>query len=412
MNIKFRIPRIRQMNTGRGIIKELLLTTLATTISIVLTFGTAHYIDQKDKKAAGRQTAMMVIHDMENSITVFREMSKQEEKMFNVIHSVLDHKDMIDSLNYDTVLTVCNSLLASSELETPYKLDDSSERMFLSSQESWKNIDNASFIDAVQRFYVIRHEFYDYFNNSKQWSKPVPHDILYQHQLNHTDGIIDVYKFLKEIIARKEVTYFVNLSGSRQRQLNDAADEFQHISSLCKFMMGITDEELEEYVKTRKRTGQNIKEKELIGKWIIKSSDEQYSGIEYFDNHTYSQTYIDHFSYPTYTGRVDFIYVTSGNWELRGDTLYTDLKAGYSFKMDKSRITPLPGKEKQVEEFLQQAEKNAKETQKTAQKEQERHRTYGISINASRNKVEMVWKDSEGDFAEEEQFLYLSRQKK
>lgn len=215
MNIKFRIPRIRQMNTGRGIIKELLLTTLATTISIVLTFGTAHYIDQKDKKAAGRQTAMMVIHDMENSITVFREMSKQEEKMFNVIHSVLDHKDMIDSLNYDTVLTVCNSLLASSELETPYKLDDSSERMFLSSQESWKNIDNASFIDAVQRFYVIRHEFYDYFNNSKQWSKPVPHDILYQHQLNHTDGIIDVYKFLKEIIARKEVTYFVNLSGSR-----------------------------------------------------------------------------------------------------------------------------------------------------------------------------------------------------
>lgn len=177
-------------------------------------------------------------------------------------------------------------------------------------------------------------------------------------------------------------------------------------------MMGITDEELEEYVKTRKRTGQNIKEKELIGKWIIKSSDEQYSGIEYFDNHTYSQTYIDHFSYPTYTGRVDFIYVTSGNWELRGDTLYTDLKAGYSFKMDKSRITPLPGKEKQVEEFLQQAEKNAKETQKTAQKEQERHRTYGISINASRNKVEMVWKDSEGDFAEEEQFLYLSREKK
>lgn len=80
--------------------------------------------------------------------------------------------------------------------------------------------------------------------------------------------------------------------------------------------------------------------------------------------------------------------------------------------MDKSRITPLPGKEKQVEEFLQQAEKNAKETQKTAQKEQERHRTYGISINASRNKVEMVWKDSEGDFAEEEQFLYLSREKK
>jgi len=45
MNVKFKMPKFGRKLTGGGMMKELLLTILATTISIVLTFGTAHLIE-------------------------------------------------------------------------------------------------------------------------------------------------------------------------------------------------------------------------------------------------------------------------------------------------------------------------------------------------------------------------------
>jgi len=40
MNAKFNMPKFRRELTGKGWLKELLMTFLGTTISIVLTFGT------------------------------------------------------------------------------------------------------------------------------------------------------------------------------------------------------------------------------------------------------------------------------------------------------------------------------------------------------------------------------------
>ena len=47
MNVKFKMPKFGRKLTGSGMVKELLLTTLATTISIVLTFGTAALLEHK-----------------------------------------------------------------------------------------------------------------------------------------------------------------------------------------------------------------------------------------------------------------------------------------------------------------------------------------------------------------------------
>ncbi len=47
MNVKFKMPKFGRKLTGGSMVKELLLTTLATTISIVLTFGTARFIEKR-----------------------------------------------------------------------------------------------------------------------------------------------------------------------------------------------------------------------------------------------------------------------------------------------------------------------------------------------------------------------------
>ena len=62
--IRIRMPKWQAIRSADWA-KELLMTFIGATLSIILTFGTAHFLDQKQQREDGRQTAMMVIHDME-----------------------------------------------------------------------------------------------------------------------------------------------------------------------------------------------------------------------------------------------------------------------------------------------------------------------------------------------------------
>lgn len=411
MNAKFRMPKFGRDAKWTAMLKEMLMTVFATTVSIILTFGSAHYMDRKKQKAAGRQTAMMVIHDMENSIETFRKWGKDEETYSGMVRYVLENLDRIDSLGMDTLMYVRDYITNSSDEMTRFQLDESCEQLFLSSQESWKNIDNTSFVDAVHEFFSYRHTIYDYINHSEQWKKPVSSEAFYRHQLEREDGTTDIPKFLKEYITSKEVVYYLNYAGGRQQQAGGYADLIQRISDQCKFMMGITDEELEQYVKAKKRMGRNVKESELTGKWVSLSTDDKYSSIEFHDNHTYDQTYIEHQVHPTFAGRLDCIFASSGTWKLQGDTLYSENQPDYTFRMDRSLITPNPGMEKQMEEYVEALKKALMEKQKEAAAGDVQRKAYVATINRSGNKIELVWKETEGEQAGQEISIYLSKDK-
>ena len=72
MNVKFRMPKFGQMQGGKSMLRELLMTTLGTTISIVLTFGTAAWLDQRQQAKNRRQTAMMVLSNIEDFVRNMR----------------------------------------------------------------------------------------------------------------------------------------------------------------------------------------------------------------------------------------------------------------------------------------------------------------------------------------------------
>ena len=60
MNAKFKMPKFGRDLTGKGWIKELLMTFLGTTISIVLTFGTTAYLEDRQTVQARRMMAMTI----------------------------------------------------------------------------------------------------------------------------------------------------------------------------------------------------------------------------------------------------------------------------------------------------------------------------------------------------------------
>lgn len=187
------------------------------------------------------------------------------------------------------------------------------------------------------------------------------------------------------------------------------AETIQSYSDLCKFTIGITDEELEEYVKNRDRTGRNVKESELIGKWILHNTESTYSSYEFLEDHTYKQTFIDHYSYPMYVGRMDITYHFTGTWELRADTLYMNMDRTPEVGIDHSNIKIKPGKEKEVEDYIQELKDKLKEYKDKIRKKEDVERKYCATINSMGNKIEIVYEEEDESGSKQERVGYLQK---
>lgn len=154
MNVKVRMPKFgisKKPNAQRGWVKELLLTILATSISIVLTFGTAYLIERHQKMAARHQMAMMIIHDIDTSI-------QQMEKVDSILREFDDLQLKILQGKYSHPIILATADLIQRD-PARIKFAETTERIFTSNVDTWSTIGKADFIDNVSRCYIDRAEF-------------------------------------------------------------------------------------------------------------------------------------------------------------------------------------------------------------------------------------------------------------
>ena len=91
------MPKLWGGKKFTGTFKEMALTTIATTISIVLTFGTTAWLEARDAEQARRLLAMTIIHDIDQSFDVIRKRLDVEEKGHGVACYVIENKDRLES---------------------------------------------------------------------------------------------------------------------------------------------------------------------------------------------------------------------------------------------------------------------------------------------------------------------------
>ena len=144
--------------------KSFLTSVMGTTISILLTFGTSALVERKVKADVQRQTAMMVIHDIDMCADQMEEMAKDEEKNNNAVQYILAHLDEIESLPEDTLRLAMDLLTNYDGLYTIF--DNAKENIFKSSQDIWSNLDNMAFIDNMEQFYRERRDLETYMAKS------------------------------------------------------------------------------------------------------------------------------------------------------------------------------------------------------------------------------------------------------
>lgn len=154
MNVKLHTPKTLKAGSGMSSMKQFLLSLLATTVSIALTFGTAAVVDYYKKKAAKKEMVMMVISDFDKTIdnvmkadTALREACRLELELAN-------HPEEYNSKRF-SLPSLWSSVI---EMEFP----ETTQKVFSSSIETFNTIGNANFVNEVSSFYINRDKYKTY----------------------------------------------------------------------------------------------------------------------------------------------------------------------------------------------------------------------------------------------------------
>ena len=216
MNIKLHTPKSLKAGSGMSSMKQFLLSLLATTVSIALTFGTAAIVDNNKKQKEKREIVMMVMYDLHNSL-------KSVEKADSNLHQIMDWQLQIAE---DT--TLFKSLKYNIMTNLP-KLDytETVERIFSSNIESINTVGNVLFTEMVSEFYSLRKKYKEGVCDS------IFNEIKTSYDANSFKSVLDF-----------GVIYYTLLSGS-------FLSHMQQKYANCKKMMSVTDEQLDVYIKKR-----------------------------------------------------------------------------------------------------------------------------------------------------------------
>lgn len=200
---------------------QFLISVIGTAIGVGLTFAVSNRIDNRKKEQARRLTAMMVIHDIDESIDRLKSMKDEMETQYNATIYVISHLNQIDSLSQDTMGLAISYLVSSDE---KYSFDMSKEKIFHSSPDTWQNLGSMKFIDNIQSFYFNRQSFLESYNQSIYWQRPVStrefEKVNLMDESLNVEQYVDQYyalmrDFFKEKLAETSVRHYINYAAYR-----------------------------------------------------------------------------------------------------------------------------------------------------------------------------------------------------
>ena len=218
MNIKLHTPKSLKSGSGMATVKQFLLSIVATSISIALTFGTAAVIDSRNKEKEKHEIVMMVMYDMYNSLQSIQQADSMIYESMRIQRQIAEDTIRFDSLRFQLVHCV-----------PVVDYTETTERIYSSSIETINTVGNVLFTENVSSFYQSR-QFY-----KTEISDSTISRIIRDSPFNTLKGALSF-------------DYSDNAMISA-RILQSMRHEFVQ----CQQMIDVTDEEIEAYRAQRKQ---------------------------------------------------------------------------------------------------------------------------------------------------------------
>ena len=243
MNVKFKMPKFGRKLTGSSMLRELLLTTLATTISIVLTFGTAAFLEHKQQEKNRRQITLMVISDIYD----FARVMERADTAYLIPwkESLLEMKtmprDSLIMLDDEVVLqNYWNALGQGAMLPR----DHTAQNLFSSDISIWRDVDNYNFVKFIGKCYYRIEALNNNFDTEIR--RKTDNYTLFLKGVDQIPDSLQLVSFIEMPEVRSFIEeYTQSFIPYFERTIKDLDDA---VEQSCE-MMGISQEELEEFMR-------------------------------------------------------------------------------------------------------------------------------------------------------------------
>ena len=130
------------------VFRDFLMMLAATTVSIILTFGTTAIIDRKKKNDAKREMVLMIMYDMRESLKEIEQCGKSIETFVDTQVEAVAHPREYGDYYATLVLNIPILSYATT-----------TETIFRSNVETIQTIGNILFVESVSSFYDIRERY-------------------------------------------------------------------------------------------------------------------------------------------------------------------------------------------------------------------------------------------------------------
>lgn len=222
MSPKFQILSSLKKYSLKENARQFLLSLLATTVSIALTFGTAAIIDDYKKEQDKHEIVMMLVYDMYCSLQQIEQVDSNIREAMNLQLQISKDTTTFDELRFQLIHKMPN-----------ISFTETAEHIFSSSIETINTVDNLLFTQNVAEFYLNRKQYTslicDSLTNSISKERP--------------------FSTLKATLAFDFSWYAI----ASQMSL----EQLQELYAQCKQMMDISDDEINAYWKRRKHIEEN-----------------------------------------------------------------------------------------------------------------------------------------------------------
>lgn len=397
--------------------ERFLISILGTTLSIALTFGTTALINAHKKKSAQRQTAMLVIHDINNTIEALKNARSEIEKNYESAQyfmEFMDHPEAADSARLMVATENLLSLLTRPEQDNI--INESTEKIFTGGLDVWNNLDNMRFIENVQSFYYARRNWLGNANTSINWVAPItvaeiaPQIANFDYTRSYTPW--DLWgEFLRSKLKNKSIRYYLDITPNRILEYDRFIETLSDLNEENMFLMNITDEELEAFINKMEDNQSPLNERDIVGTWITaqNASSSRSHEDEFRPDHSFEGR--DTIAYTTWQvrGKITISLIMGGKWEIKNDSLirYYD-KETLKTTIDTSAVSVGEGREEWLSQYIQ----SLKEYYGNALKEEvgahPRTARKG-NFNLAHSKMELSTTVTDEKGEEYEQTLHLKR---
>jgi hypothetical protein len=209
--------------------KQFLLTLLATTFSIILTFGTSAIIDRRHKEAAKKEMVMMIIYDFDKTIEQVQHADSVFRQAFKAQQDAILHPEHFKS-HYSTFMASVQLIYT--------EFSETTEKVFSSNIETFNTLGNVNFVHEVSAFYNLRRFYQE--NVMDEFKNEV-----------YGSGIA---QSLENLIKVSFPDHYINNL--------DCLINLKKIRNRCVQMMKVREEELKEFSRLRSVVEDEVSEED------------------------------------------------------------------------------------------------------------------------------------------------------